>query len=131
MWVIYFENTIYVSRKIEGSLNWTVMTEQEFIGVFGSNNDSVISDIEFFDGGCWKSVVNSLNIDKGLTYYQIDVNKYESDNSYDGNIITVTISDNGYISEILYCDANTGEPKWKYVYEFGNVELPEIPNYNK
>ena len=112
-------------------LVWQTITIEEFIEEFGSGNEQSINEVLFYDDGIWDNPYEDLRIYEGVNYTQISQNQYVSDREYDGNIITVTISDNGYISEILYCDANTGEPKWKYVYEFGNVELPEIPNYNK
>ena len=75
-----------------------------------------------------RSVRSFIHYDyEGVEYTQIDENKWQS-GDIDGEIITVTV-ENGMVTEILYEDTATGDPIRKRVFEYGMVELPEIPDY--
>ena len=117
------EKTLELLQKAE--LSFQVFTVKEFAQEWAGSDS--LEEVQLF-GDLFRSARSFLYYDsEGVEYTQIDENKWQSNDVY-GEIITVTIH-NGFFAEIVYEDADTGRPLQKRVFEYGTVELPEIPDY--
>lgn len=137
MWIIPDGNYVYICRETQpnsGTFNFSKMTEQDFAQNFDDKGQQSLDDYYFFDGAIWESAINTLYLSYGAEYHKVGANTWQSDlceglGGHEYIITTVTVNADEYLSEVLYSDSATNEPIQKYVYQYGDVVLPELPDY--
>ena len=128
------QDDIVISTRIRLARNFhsipfpSKMTEQDFAQNFDDKGQQSLDDYNFFDGAVWERAIDTLKISYGAEYHKVGDYVWESD-YLEGYFITATVNENGYLSEVVYTDANTNKPVQKYVYQYGGVVLPELPDY--
>ncbi len=125
-WLILDGDKVYFGNNSENSeLLFNQFNAQDFANAMFESDS--IEDAKLMSGGVLRSVRSFIHYDQeGVEYTKIEDNKWQS--TVDGEIITVTV-ENEMVVEILYVEEDTNEPIEKIVFEYGTVELPEIPDY--